>query len=131
MTEQDSTFLYVVFLSFLIFALGFKVYANHHGHQLKALERLHKALEALGALQGKLWRYNAYPTPENKDQFTSEIIAPASVFLPCDDVLFLHDISRKTDTEIKEFSDHIHAEMMRMLELRDRIHVKIYGKMIP
>lgn len=131
MTDQESTFLYVVFFSLLIFAAGFKIYANHRSNQLKALERFYKALEALGALQGKLWRYNANPTSENKEQFTSDIIAPASVYLPWNDVEFLHDIDLKSDTEIRQFSEHIHDEIMTLVEIRDRLHVRIYGRRFP
>lgn len=130
-TDQDLTFLYIVFFSLLIFAAGFKMYANHRNQQLKALDKLYKALEALGSLQGKLWQYNHSPLKENKEQITSDIITSASIYLPWTDVEFLLDIKQKSDVEIKRFSEHIHDEIMRLIEIRDRLHVRIYGRTFP
>ncbi|MGV2886027.1 hypothetical protein [Paenibacillus taichungensis] len=136
MTEQETakhfyTFAYVIFFSLLIFVAAFRVYMNHRNNQLKALEKIYKALEALGTLEAKLWSYNGNPTPENKEQFNSDIIAPASMYLPWTDVEFLHDLDRKSDEEIKEYSEHIHDEIMKLVEIRDKLHVKIYGRAFP
>lgn len=136
MTEQDVaqhfyTFAYVVFFSVLIFLAAFRVYMNHRNNQFKTLEKIYKALEALGTLYGKLYLYSVNPTPEIKEQFNSSIIAPASIYLPWTDVEFLHDLHRKSDAEIKEFSEHIQLEIMELVKIRDRVHVKVYGRSFP
>lgn len=125
--EDYST--YAILLVFVIAAIMMKIYSSIQAYNIKGLETIMGALEALGPLNGKLRVVAANPTLENKLAVRECI--KATLYLDRKDAEFILDIGEKSDEEIKAFSDKIIELFFQYMVIRDRFQRKIYGRTIP
>ncbi|RRJ54941.1 hypothetical protein EHV15_35820 [Paenibacillus oralis] len=126
--ESLFPFANIVFFTVIFFLFVFKLYMNHKAKMYKTLEKLYEAMIALGVLQATFTRFLVDPSQDKHTFFTCEIITPASMFLPREDVEFLLEIDCKSTQEMKNFQEHIRKETLRMAVIRDKLHLKVYGR---